>query len=87
MKLSREEWKHNFGAWTSDEEYSEYEEAEPEAPRRSTWYLAEAGGMVDEDTPHLLLGPMLRSGAASRAAIQRPLGYGKLAFSKFTKLT
>ena len=84
MKLSKGEWEDNFGAWTSDEEYSENEEAEPEAPEGYRWYLAEAGGMVDEETPHLLLGPMLRSGAASRAAIQRPLGDRKLEFSSFT---
>ena len=80
-KISKKEWKHVFGAaFPSNRDYSEDEDSEPEPPGGMTWYLAPAGGMVDDHTPHFLIDAMELSGAASRAAVRPyPLGYLKVA--------
>jgi hypothetical protein len=83
VKISKKEWRHVFGDdLPSKRDYSEVEDSEPEPPDGMTWYLAPAGGMVDDDTPHFLLDAMARSGAASRAAVRPyPLGYLKVAIA------
>ena len=83
VKISKKEWQHVFGAaFPSNRDYSEDEDSEPEPPDGMTSYLAPAGGMVDDDTPHFLLDAMALSGAASRAAVlPYPLGDFKVAIA------
>ena len=57
-----------------------HEEPEPEPPNEMKWYLQGAGGMDNENLSRLSFVAMLKSRAASRAAVLGRLGHLTVAF-------